>query len=104
MNKKKIEFFETTAQPYKNMKISAGLCFDKKKLCDSIYLKLEKDKKPEQNRLIIFTPDEAQAIVWCVSGAVWSYFISVIGRKKMRDSTKLYITESNLNKYRDENR
>lgn len=79
---------ETNRQPYKNMIISTGLVYGNKPKLDSIYLNLEKIHKPEQNQKIFLSPDEAQSIVWCLSGAVWSWMLSILGRKKMREANK----------------
>lgn len=65
------------------MVISAGVIYDGKPVLDSIYLKMEHEKKWKELEIRL-APDEAQAIIWVLSGAVWSWLSSAVGRRRMR--------------------
>ncbi len=74
-----LEYDEICKQEYagNNCKISAGFVSgDAKPEVDTIYLKLEKDGE-EPTRLLL-RPDEAQAIVWVLSGTTWSHLYNLM--------------------------
>jgi hypothetical protein len=59
---------EIARQPYQDTVLSAGLV--KGHPVDTIYLELE--RKPEEPTTILLRRDEALAIVWLLSGTLWS--------------------------------
>ena len=64
--KSKIKLHETTKQPYADFSVSAGLVEGHE--VDTIYLKMDHKEKPVT---LLLREDEALAIVWCLTGAVW---------------------------------
>jgi hypothetical protein len=62
-------FVELIVQAYANCAFSAGAVEGHEK--DSLYLKLERDGQTDL--LLLVRPDEAAAIAWCMTGALWSY-------------------------------
>jgi len=56
------------AQEYKDCIFSAGLVYDIEP--DVVYLRLEKDG--EEATTLFLRPDEAMALLYCLSGALWS--------------------------------
>jgi hypothetical protein len=58
---------ELISQPYKDAKFSAGTTDDD---VDTVYLQLERGgDEPTQ---ILLRPDEAAAILYCLSGTLWA--------------------------------
>lgn len=69
-------FSEVIRQEYggNNCVISAGFVSgDNKPPVDTMYLRLEKDGVDPT--VLLLRPDEAQAISWIMSGAVWSHLM-----------------------------
>lgn len=64
-----LTYTEMCAQPYGNCKFSAGLVDGHP--VDTIYLTIEGEGREE--RTFLLRPDEAQAIIWVLSGALWSH-------------------------------
>ena len=62
------KFWRAVVQPYKNCEISAGLIEGLEP--DTIYLRFDRDD--EKPTTIIIRPDEAQAAIYVLSGALWS--------------------------------
>lgn len=63
-----LEFEELIAQPYRNCTFSAG--FVTGHPIDTLYVRLSRDG--EEPTTILLRPDEAAAIAWCLTGALWS--------------------------------
>ena len=62
---------ETIEQPYQNCRVSAGVVHDNESVPDdTVYLKLERDG--EEPTIYTMRPDEAMAVIYCLSGALWS--------------------------------
>ena len=78
---------EMAKQEYKNMKISSGIT-DEGILKDSIYLKMEDYTDKGRDIELQLTPDEAQAITYCLNGALWAFLINVLGRRNMEVVSK----------------
>ena len=58
-----------------NCKFSAGFVYgDNKPEEDTLYLCLEKDGV--EPTTLLLRPDEAQSLIWLLSGVVWSYLLS----------------------------
>ena len=55
-------------QPYEGARFSAGLVTGAEP--DTVYLRIEKDS--EQPTTLFLRPDEALALIWVASGALWS--------------------------------
>ena len=67
-----IELRETGSQPYIDCKFSSGLIIGHSH--DTLYLRLERDGADEF--VLYLRPDEALAIIWLLSGALWSQELS----------------------------
>ena len=68
---KKGKFWRAVIQEYQNCEISAGLI--KGLEPDTVYLRLDKDNtKPTT---LLLRPDEALAVIYVLSGALWSQHI-----------------------------
>jgi hypothetical protein len=67
-----IQYTELIAQPYSNIKISAGLVSGAEP--DTVYLKLERFGPPGEPDCteLLLRPDELAAIAWCATGVLWS--------------------------------
>ncbi len=85
----KVILTELNRQPYKNMEVSSGFVQGNSPIKDGIYLKFRHDN-PEKNMSVYLTVDEAQAIVWTLSGTVWSWLLSKAGRRKIELIEKEY--------------
>ena len=68
VNGRKGKFWRACVQPYLNCEFSAGLI--KGLEPDTIYLRLDKDTL--EPTTIMLRPDEAMAIIYVLSGALWS--------------------------------
>ena len=65
---RKGKFWRAAVQPYQNCEISAGLIEGLEP--DTVYLRFDKDKiKPTT---MFLRPDEALAVIYTLSGALWS--------------------------------
>ena len=62
------EYEELCKQEYTNCKFSAGFVYGHP--IDTLYLKIERDDNVDA--LILLRPDEATAIAWVLTGALWS--------------------------------
>jgi hypothetical protein len=58
---------EVIQQEYEDGKIAAG--FLENHPTDSVYLELNRN---EENIVLAMRPDEAAAVLWCLSGMLWS--------------------------------
>jgi hypothetical protein len=65
-----VTLHEACAQPYQNCVFSAGLASGHP--VDTMYLQLKRDGEPEPLTLLL-RPDEAMAIYWALSGALWTH-------------------------------
>ena len=73
-NGRKGKFERVIVQPYQNCELSAGLIEGLEP--DTIYLRFDRDNtKPTT---IFLRPDEAQAVIWVLTGALWSKEITVM--------------------------
>lgn len=63
-----VELQETARQPYEDCTFSAGLVFGHP--IEQVYLKLQRGG--EEPTVILLRADEAQALAWVLTGAVWS--------------------------------
>jgi hypothetical protein len=63
-----LEYEELLAQPYADCRFSAG--FVAGHPADSLYLRLERSGSGLTT--ILLRPDEAAALAWCLTGALWS--------------------------------
>jgi hypothetical protein len=73
-----MKYIELVKQEYagNHCKISAGFVEGEDKPdIDTIFVKLEKDGV--EPTIIILTPDEAQALSWVTTGAVWSHLYNL---------------------------
>ena len=70
------------SQPYENCEFSAGLVTGIDP--DTIYLQCGRDGDAEPLRLFL-RPDEAQAIVWVLTGALWSHEIFLLEAQDERE-------------------
>jgi hypothetical protein len=59
---------EAQAQEYQNCKISAGLVDGIEP--DTVYFRFQKEQ--DEPTYFFLRPDEATALIYCLSGAVWS--------------------------------
>ena len=67
-------FTEVIRQAYSNCVFSAGIVEEHP--VDTLYLMLERDGK--RDTFLLLRPDEAMALAWCLSGALWSQEISKV--------------------------
>lgn len=67
----KLTFTEVIRQEYDNCVFSAGNVEGHS--VDTLYLKLERNGIVDT--LLLLRPDEAAALAWCLSGALWSKLI-----------------------------
>jgi hypothetical protein len=82
---KNTKYFESCAQEYTNCKFSAGLTDDP---IDKIYLRLERPENSEDLTLL-FRPDEAAAVAWMLSGALFSHEIhALIAEEEVKREAK----------------
>lgn len=63
-----LTFRELIAQPYTNCVFSAGAVDGHP--VDTLYLKLEKEGII--TTFLLLRPDEVTALIWCLSGVLWS--------------------------------
>lgn len=63
-----LTYRELIRQAYTNVVFSAG--FVDGHHVDTLYLRLERDG--EEPTTILLRPDEAAALAWCLTGALWS--------------------------------
>lgn len=63
-----LAYEESCAQPYDDARISAGMVSGHP--CDTIYFRFERDG--DEPTTFILRPDEALALAWCLSGALFS--------------------------------
>lgn len=61
-------FTELIRQAYQNCVFSAGAVEGHP--VDTLYLKLERDGHTDT--FLLLRPDEAAALAWCLTGALWS--------------------------------
>ena len=62
------ELSELCRQPYRNCVFSAG--FANGHPVDTLYLRFERED--EEPTTWLLRPDEAAAVAWCLTGALWS--------------------------------
>lgn len=65
-------FTELIRQAYKNCVFSAGTVEGHP--ADTLYLKLEREGQVDT--FLLLRPDEAAALAWCLTGALWSVEVS----------------------------
>jgi len=63
-----LTFAELIRQAYQNCVFSAGLVEGHP--VDTMYLKLERNGQTDT--FLLLRPDEAAALAWCLTGALWS--------------------------------
>lgn len=63
-----LTFVELIRQAYQNCVFSAGTVEGHP--VDTLYLKLERDGQVDI--FLLLRPDEAAALAWCLTGALWS--------------------------------
>jgi hypothetical protein len=63
-----LAFEELVAQPYADCRFSAGFLSGHPH--DTLYLRLERDG--DEPTTLFLRPDEAAALAWCLTGALWS--------------------------------
>ena len=64
-----LEYEELLSQPYQDCVISAGFVYGHD--VDTIYLKFDRPADGEP-LVILLRPDEAAAVAWCMTGALFS--------------------------------
>lgn len=69
-----VKLEETGRQPYADSLLSAGLVHGHP--ADTIYLQFERLAGDEEPTTILVRADEALAILWLLSGALWSQRVS----------------------------
>ena len=68
-----LHYIEVIKQEYEDISISSG--FVEGHPIDTMYLRLERDHKPEDEIFVLLRPDEIAAIAWCANGVLWSELI-----------------------------
>jgi hypothetical protein len=63
-----LKYTERIKQEYANCSFSAGEVAGHP--VDTLYLRIEREG--EHQLFLLLRPDEASAIIWCLSGAMWS--------------------------------
>lgn len=63
-----LEYEEICRQPYTNVVFSSGFVHQHE--FDTVYLRLSREG--EEPTTILLRPDEAAALAWCPTGALWS--------------------------------
>jgi len=66
---RKGKFWRAAVQPYQNCEISAGLIEGLEP--DTVYLRFDRDGT-QTDLTILLRPDEALAVIYTLSGALWS--------------------------------
>lgn len=66
-----LTFTEMIVQAYNNCSFSAG--YVEGHPVDTMYLRL---LRGDSDRMFLLRPDEVQAIVWCLTGVLWSEAMS----------------------------
>lgn len=61
------------SQPYSDCVFSAGSVSGAEP--DSIFFRLDRAEQHPSYYNLLLRPDEAQAMIWCLAGAVWSNLI-----------------------------
>ena len=73
-NGRRGKFWRAAVQEYQNCEISAGLIAGLEP--DTVYLRFDKDV--EKPTTILLRPDEALAVLYVLSGALWSQSMFVL--------------------------
>lgn len=76
------ELNEVCRQEYtgNNCVISAGLVRNNEPACDTLYFRMEKAGTVDVE--IYLRPDEAAALIWVLSGALWSGEMERMGKEE----------------------
>lgn len=73
-----VTYHEAVRQPYANSVFSSGSVEGHP--VDTMYLRAERDTDGEDGPLMwLLRPDEAAAIIYCLSGALWSALMQGVG-------------------------
>lgn len=80
---KDLEYEELISQPYKDCSFSSGLV--RGHPYDTLYLKLLRDG---EETIILLRPDEAAALAWCLTGALWTVTYTELVENKLWTAKK----------------
>ena len=78
-----LKYEEVCDQPYINCRFSAGFVTGHPD--DTIYLRIERSEDISNPLDILMRPDEAAAIIWVLSGTLWSDAVKML---QMRETFK----------------
>lgn len=80
-----MEYEELVAQPYSNCIISSGIV--RGHPVDTLYIKFDRPEDGEPT-VILLRPDEAAALSWCLTGALWTVTYTELEEKKLWTAKK----------------